>query len=312
MRSGWVPSLLAMANQPLPSEVVEAAATHGSEAHGAPFPPSSIGPPHSRAERIRITWAEHPELGLYITCRDCPESFGRYFVEVEREQPTPRLLALIAGHFGREHPEVSFTPDRVWHLAQQVPDRLATFMPMVPQLGASIICACCREGSDRVYVTTPPYGDGRRLRWLLSEHPKLRSRTLGFSSREQADHLEAWDRGLLRPDARAGRQALELARHKQGSRKPDIVKDALATILRERVNAGKGVTRVIEDLAAQSMSDPAGFACAIGMAIPTLARSRSEQTDAEFADQVRGWLDKEPTTSNTTLWRLWACVKRSE
>lgn len=283
----------------------------GEEAHGAPFPRSAIGQPRAQAERTQVTWAEDPELGLYITCRLCPEGFDRYFVEVERQQATPRLLALIADHFAHKHPDISFAPELVWHVAQRPAAPLATFMPMVPQLPASIICACCPEGMNHIYLTVPPYGDARRLHSLLSQHPELREQTLGFSSRDQADHLEAWDRRLLeRPDPRAGRRALERAREKTHTGQPDMLKDALARILLERVKAGEGITSVINDLAQKSLHAPTAFACTVGMAICELARSRGDESDLEFAARVTAWLLKPPTSSVTTLWRLWNKVKQ--
>ena len=202
---------------------------------------------------MRVTWGEDPELGLFIRCRGCPEGLDRYFIEVERERPTERLLARAGGHFAHDHPDVEFSPARIWHVAQRPVARLSTFMPMVPQLGASIICAHCPDGRNHVFLTPPPYGDARRLAWLLSEQPELHSQTRGFTSAERVAYLEARDRGLLpQREADEGRRALKRLRTESTPAEPPLLEQALKTILRERVAAGEPITPGIEALHSSS------------------------------------------------------------
>jgi hypothetical protein len=286
-----------------PAEVAATAAVHGAAVHGEPFPETVIGRPHSHSSLVRVTWDEDAELGLFIRCRDCREGFDRFFVEVEREQPTERLLALTATHFARAHPEVDFTPEAVWHTGNRVENRVATFMPMLPQLGASIICDCCPQGASRVFLTPPPCGDARRLAVLLSDHPELLERTLDFGSREQAEYLEAWDRRLLQQRDR--QRALERARAQARQPEHDPLKQALIAIMHERVAHGELITHVIKDLDRQSKEDPTGFACAVGMAISSLADFRGSATEAEFAQATSKLLGAVPTAAERTLWDLW-------
>jgi len=299
-----------MPRRPVPAEIAEAAAEH-ARTHGIDeFSERLLGRPGARSSTVTITWDADPQLGGFIRCRRCPDGFDHYLVAVEREEPTEHLIGLIVQHFAAQHPEVDFTPQAIWHDRNRPQEPLASFMPMVAQVGASIICAHCPEGMNHVFLTPPPYRDARRLHYLLSHHPELREQTRGFSSREQADYLEAWDRRLLQERERhAGRAALRQAKAKTKTADLTRTEQALASILRQRVNQGERITPVIEQLARQAKHDPLAFTCAIGEALPELAGRMQNATAREFAADVTSHLGERPTIHERRLWEIWAKAK---
>jgi hypothetical protein len=213
------------------------------------------------------------------------------------------------------HPDAVFSAAALWHDGNRPPQRLATFMPMTPELGGSIICQLCPQGMNRIFVTEAPYGDARRIRFLLSARPELREQTRGFDSREQAEYVEAFDRGLLQRQQRlAGRRALGRA---GAERRPvDPRQQALARLLLARAPDGTGITSVIEELERLSIEDPVGFAAELAAVTPGFTAPVGNVSRELVAAGVAGHLGygagSYPTTSKSELWKIWAGVRPYE
>jgi hypothetical protein len=290
-----------------PADVASAARAHVRARHNEELPDVEIGRPTARAKTVRLTWAEDEELGLYFDCRRCPDGFRRYYLEVERAQPTERLYVRAATHFAEQHPEQPLAPQALWHEGNRPEGPLASFLPMMPQLGAGIVCQLCPQGMNRIFLTTPPYGDARRLQHLLSEQPELYEKTRGFESRERAEYVDAWDRGeLQRRDRFAGRQALARAATEREPR--DARQEVLVALLLQRAPDGKGITRLIDELDWLALKDPVAFSCELATAIPGLAELAGNVARDDLARAVARHLGcgegKYPTTNASELWRL--------
>jgi len=300
-----------MPRRSVPDEISGAAAAHVQDRHGEELRPEEIGRPTARRSAITLTWAEDEELGLYFRCRRCLEGLDRYFIEVERQQPTERLARLAESHFQEQHGQ-PLPLEALWHEGNRPTQPLATFMPMVSQLGASIICHLCPQGMNRVFLTPAPHGDARRISALLSERPELYELTRGFSAKEQAEYVEAWDRGeLQKRDRLAGRRALAKATAER--KQLDAREQALSRLLLARAPDGKGIKGVVEELDSLSLEDPVEFACQLATAIPGFAelagKIAREQLAAALARHLGCSEGLYPRTSETELWELWVTVR---
>ena len=296
----------------IPEELLAAASAHVSVEHQLELVPEEIGRPTARKDSIRLTWAEDGELGLYFICRRCPDGFDRFYLEVEQQVPSERLWRRAATHYAEAHPDRPLAPEALWHEGNRPGKPLATFMPMTPELGASIICHLCPQGMNRLFLTSAPHGDARRTRYLLSARPELREQTRGFSSREQAEYVEAIDRGVLQQQNRlAGRRALGRA---AAERRPqDVREQALADLLLARAPEGRGIKQAIEGLDRLSIRDPAAFAGELATVIPGFAELvgnvAPEQLAAALASHLGCAEGTYPATSESELWKLWAAVR---
>jgi hypothetical protein len=300
-----------MPRRSVPDELSRAAVDHVRDRHQEELRPEEIGRPAARRSAITLTWAEDEQLGLYFRCRRCPQGLDRYFIEVERQQPTERLARLAESHFQEEHGQ-PLPSEALWHEGNRPSEPLATFMPMVAQLGASIICHLCPQGMNRVFLTPAPHGDARRIAALLSERPELYEQTRGFSQREQAEYVEAGDRGeLQKRDRLAGRRALGKAMTER--KQLDAREQALSRLLLARAPDGKGIKGVVEELNSLSLEDPVEFACQLATVIPGFAELVGNIAREQLATAVARHLGCSeglyPRTSETELWELWAAIR---
>jgi hypothetical protein len=187
----------------------------------------------------------------------------------------------------------------------------AIFIPMLVLIGAGIICRECPEGLNRVYLTPAPYGDARRIRYLLRVRQDLREETRGFSPLEQGEHVEAWDRGELQLRERlSGRRALARAARK---REDSALEQALGLLLLKRTQAGAGITTVITELHELSIASPIAFAAELATILPGFSELADSVAPDNLASAVAGSLglkdDNLPGANRTQLWRIWQGVR---
>jgi hypothetical protein len=302
-----------MPRRTIPSEAEASARAHFRADHEEELTARRIGKPTSRRASIDVTWDEDERLGSFILCRRCPEGYGRYFVEFDRLDPTERVMALLAAQFKRTH-RYELPREAVWHDANQVAEPLVTFIPMSVRFGAGFSCHVCPQGMNTVYLTPPPYGDARRIRYLLRKREDLRETTQAYTPREQAEYVEAWDRGLLQKrDRLAGRRALARA-HAQQTELDDR-QAALGELLLVRTPDGAGISAVVAELHALALQDPVAFSCQLAQAIPGFAQVAGELPEPDVAQAVACFLGYEegrvPTTNASELWEIWKRVRPS-
>lgn len=297
-----------MARRALPDDVRRAIGEHAHEVHGIEeVAEPEIGRRGSRRATVNFTWEKGDEFGPSFRCRHCQQGLDRYFVEVGREEPSERLLGLADAHFRLQHGR-SLDPAALWHAGNRCKERVATFMPMTPQVGAAILCARCPQGMNRIYLTEAPSGDARRIRALLRERPELREQTRGFETKEQAEYVEAWDRSLLQErDRLSGRRALRRAA--AAGREPALLDSALERLLLTKAPGGRGITQAIRELARLAREEPVQFTCEVGRELPALAEPARSVPPQEFALAVARFLGEAdgryPTVSERKLWELW-------
>jgi hypothetical protein len=299
------------ARQPPPQDILEAITRHLEQAHQiTTIDLGELGKPGSRSTRLRVEWHNGADwTDAWFRCKRCTPGFDRYLVDVDQDEPSSRMLPLIAAHLA-SHEITLATVDELGTRANPKPDQKAYYTP--PHAGgpASIICPTCRErGFNPIAITDPPYGDARRLALLRRRHATLLARISVWSSADQAAHLDALDQELLdRPAPAAARRALDGAH--QPVPRPNLKNDALVAWMAQREAAGERVHAIIQDIAEQSRSNPIGFACEIGEQLIRLGalRRHPKQTPKTLAQRVGRTLDlplgKLPTTSTRTLYRL--------
>jgi hypothetical protein len=192
-------------------------------------------------------------------------------------------------------------------------ERLATFMAMRPERGASVYCELCPTGMNRVRLTPQPYGDARRIALLLLQRPDLLERAEGGSSLEQSQLVEAWDRGLLKEaERRFARRALERAR-RGGGFEDNPLERALQEILARRVEGGEGISKVVEELAWLSKDHPIEFTCRVGRELSAFSDLAEQLPPLEFAGAVAWFLGFSegvyPRVGERKLWNIWGAVR---
>lgn len=100
--------------------------------------------------------------GLGGRASRCLGGFNRFLVEVDRDEPTHRILPLIDAHFARDdHPPFRGL-DNLGTRAH--PTRFGSPCYVSPHAedGASLGCRTCkRVGRNPVMLSQPPYGDAR-------------------------------------------------------------------------------------------------------------------------------------------------------
>lgn len=176
-----------------PGDILDAIAEHLADWHdGLGVDLAEVGKLRSRAPSIQVIWHDGVAwTDAWFLCRRCREGFRRYLVEVDRDQPTRRMLRLVAAHFavpghppfrGREDLGTRDRPHR---------DQLAFYVPPHAEAGASLICQTCkRVGRNPVGLTPPPYGDARRLRLVQRRRSDLTMRMLEWKSEGPGGHSQ--------------------------------------------------------------------------------------------------------------------------
>ncbi len=302
-----------MPRRAVPEHVLRAIGAHLLEAHGIEeLDPGEIGAPTARRNTITVTWQNDPEQGAFIRCRRCQPGRDRYYTEVDAPEPSPRLLALIRDHFAREYAIAELAAEAIYHQGNTTTEeRLATFMPATPHIGASIICKPC-EG--RIYFNLAYYGDARWTALTLSHNPELWTETRGLSPAEQAEYVEAWGRGELQKAAhKRAHRALSQARAQRQTRERDPLEAALQRHMLEQTGAGRGITEVANELLRLSTAEPVEFTILVGRQIPVLAELEELKPPEAFARDVVEFLrlpkGSWPSIKKRKLWDLWNEVK---
>ena len=270
------------------------------------------------------TDADHPggvpaSVGGWFRCGRCTDQRGegwdRYCAWIGWPEPFPAQLAMIRGHYQTVHPATAFDLARVatqWR-AVAPGERLAVFVPVGVEAPAMILCDACRPANTdgprlagRVFVGHPAYGDARRLAWYRSFRHADPSELVGRSPLEQAEVLEARDRGLLLTDLRPGRVRAALARARQpGVKRERRLELALADLLRQGADRGESPTRLVQQIA--GLSTP-NLETRLGRVIPHLAAQEKQLGPAGFRRAVRGYLgdpDAHPHVAQRWLWTIW-------
>jgi hypothetical protein len=278
---------------------VDAAAAHVHVVHGIEqFDPGQIGVPSSRSARTVVTWNRNgPAGGTWFNCRLCPLGFNRLTAEIEASEPTPRIAELIRLHLATH---------------ADGPANGYAYLPLTAAHGAAICCAACKAaGRNRVYLTDPPIGDARRLRYLLRTRQGLRSLVAGMSPLEQSLYIEAYDRRTAgRHDLGVPRPALRRANRVARAPRAGCLDETLLRMLLAEPVCDRGITSVICELDALAVEDPESFCCRLAQHVPelaplseTLSRERFIERIAEHFDYPQGRL---PVARETGLWRVWS------
>ena len=294
----------------MPGDIRDAIGAHLLAAHAIPvLDLAEVGKTGSRSKTLLVVWHDGDEwTDAWFDCRRCPAGFDRYLVDVDRDQPTHRILPLIAAHFDCAHPPFRGVEDLGTRL-QPRSDQLALYVPPHAEAGASLLCQTCKPvGRNPIMLTTPPFGDARRLYVVKRRHPELGMRMLAWSSTNQAAYLRALDEGRLDPTPADARNAL---RPPQAlATDLPILHQALLALLIARTTGGVGIDAVITELDVLSREDPTAFACQVAEGLVELGLITDHPGRAhDLAEHVRLTLGlpvgQYPKTSKPTLYRLW-------
>ncbi len=299
-------------------------ADHLRRTHHIPtLDPGEIGMRTSRRRQCLLRWHE-PEaadgtLGVWYRCERCRQTYGegwdRYYAAVHWPWPLPHHQDAISGHYRQSHPARHFDADRISSPGSPRSDWQATFVPLTPTAPAGFLCAACRSAEEprlahRIPIGTDAYGDARRLRALRATRLDLQADLAGRTSLQQAELLEARDRGLLLTDLHPKTIRTALASTRVGGRAQettDYLEAAMITILRQARDRGDQPTPLIKGLVRLAEKRPAVFTITVGRAIPQLAAQEQRQSPMEFRRSVRTLLgtDAPPTIRERRLWDIW-------
>jgi hypothetical protein len=310
---------MARPKTPVPHDILDAVAEHLAARHpGIKLDLDEIGK-GSRSTALRVVWHDGPGwTEAWFVCRRCPAGFDRYLVDVDRDQPTHRILPLVEAHFADDdHPAFRGLKD-LGTRAHPRQDQLALYVPPRAEDGASLLCQTCKQmGRNPVMLTQLPYGDARRLRLVQRRRTDLGLRMHDWCSQDKADTLNALDQDLItHPDLDDARAALARARTPVPRRGRTRLNDALTLLLDRRTDQGEPIDAVITELALLSETNPVDFACQVGEALISLGVLADEKMHPrDFADQVRRALElpegRHPTTSRRTLYRRWRALREA-
>jgi len=282
--------------------------------------PGEIGMRTSSRRRCLLRWHDDPTdpLGAWFGCERCRlrhgEGWERYYAAVYWPWPLHHHLDAIAAHYHQHHPKLRLDPGRVASPGNAHAEWQASFLPLTPWAPAGFLCAACRPGEEprlaaRILIGTDAYGDARRLRALRAARTDLHRDVVGRAPLQQAELLEARDRGLiltsLHPNAI--HTALANARNPTPDNYADHLERALIATLRDARDRGEQPTAVIRHLAHLAKDRPRLFTTTVGRAIPQLAAQEARQSPAEFRRSVRTLLGTEtdPTIGERRLWDIW-------
>src|SRR5439155_9235514 len=197
--------------------------------------------------------AEAPDVCRARYKRSCSRSRGA-------EAPSRRITEPIRGHFRRAHDEKRLAEKAIYHARNQVENPAAIFMPMLASRGAGILCKFSAPEGQPVFVTDPPHGDARRLRYLLQSR-NLWSEVATLPPRKQAEYLESIDRDLPQQRRQAeAREELRRFRRGEPASRRDAFARALQLLLLASVDAGEQITPLIGRLERYSKQRPAQLA----------------------------------------------------
>ena len=300
---------MGVARRALPTDVLPAVGLHLEAAHGIAEPRrDEIGGWTSRRDAVMVIWKPGGAEGPIFRCRRCPEGLDRYLVDVYATVPTERALPRIREHFRETHRIRELPLGDIAYEGNTGPGKKATWLSATPDHGSGIVCHLCPDGQNRLFLTHAPHGDARRIHRLLEIHPELWNETRGLSTKQQAEYIEARDRGLLqRRGHRDASEALNSAATPRSDAEP--LNGALRRILSARVQAGEKITHVIESLAELAAESPVDFSYAVGRELPGLAELAQHTPPELYAEVIARFLllpeGSYPSVSKRRLWTLW-------
>lgn len=300
-----------MARGRLPRDIWEAIEAHVRDHHGRALTPEMVGASTARRSAAIATWdpGSGDEGGASFLCRECPDGFNRFYVEVDTAAASPRLLARMKEHFATEH-GVEIDAGAIYHEGNKKEGTRATFIGASPARGAEMICRDCPPGRDLVVLADPPRGDARRIRHLLRTEPTLRSRARRGYTKELAEYVVAWDRGLLLDrELEEGARALRQAKPRKHGDQWLLRQRALVAAVYARQQTGETATEALTELGAMAEREPVAFLCALGEGLSALADAADEMPPSKFAAAVATYLGLKataPLLSERTLQRYWS------
>jgi hypothetical protein len=315
-----------MARRDPPRYVQHSMADHLRRAHHiAKLDLTQVGMRTARRGGSIVRWhpgADDP-LGASYRCQHCRDTHGegwdRYYAAVYWPYPLPHHQTAIHAHYQHYHPRTRFDPQRINTPGHAVADWLATLIPLTPHAPAAFLCAACRPANaddgpalaPRTYFGTDAYGDARRLQWLRATRSDLHPDLAGRSPLQQAELLEARDRGLVLRDLNPKTIHAAVTRARTSTpqaAKRDYLEEAMITLLGEARDRGEKPTPVIHRLATLARERSDLFTTLVGQAIPTLAAQKPVMTPNQFRQCVRAHLNTptNPTISERRLWHIWA------
>jgi hypothetical protein len=297
---------------PPPNDIMDAINSHWAAHSLEQIDLALVGKPGSRSTRLELVWHDGSEWQeAWFRCNRCHPGFDHYLVEVERPEPSHRILPLIQAHLATHQVELDGA-EELGTTQRPNPTQKAFYYPPHARGGASLTCPTCKQrGFNPVVITDPPYGDARRLNHVRRKHPALALKLSNWPSSEQAAYLDALDQGLLdRPDPVAAKQALRNSHRPAPRTRRSLKNEALVAWMDEREATGESPARFIEDIADQSDTNPIGFAGELGLQLIRLGviQRTPNETPKDLAERVRRVLSlpigKLPTVSGRSLYRL--------
>jgi hypothetical protein len=185
------------------------------------------------------------------------------------------------------------------------PAQKAIWNPGQVWTAASFGCTLCPPGTLIPQSPGVHFGDANRNAIVLSENPQLQTAIFHLPPEEQAEYLEAFDRGLLDETyAAETRRQLERARRAKAARRPSEQRVALTRIMNERTVAGDHISSVIHWLAGLSRDNPEHFTFIIGQGLGIVSMEDDVSKGAQRTEEFLG-VSSWPSAAESTLWNYW-------
>ncbi|MHB8642841.1 MAG: hypothetical protein ACYDA3_08150 [Gaiellaceae bacterium] len=255
----------------------------------------------------------------WFRCLFCQPGFDRYRADLYVLRPPAWALARIREHFAAEHgiPELP----RGWIFTQGGDRSRARcdWQPATEYSGASFYCYLCPEAHPNAHrnyhLEDAPYGDARRLREVMHQHPELWSQTRGIGSAKQADEVELVDRGLqAAARGKSVKRVLAEARGEEHQQPLTPIILAWRGLLLEEVRTGSTPKEAIASLMELQRGDPVGFRCRIGEHMPDMkpllnaGLHGGPEAFAKLVVSVHGF----PERRERAIWSFWSGIAKPE
>jgi hypothetical protein len=264
-----------------------------------------------RKEVIVLVTAETRASSAWFRCLACPEGFQRYRCDVGASptDPPARHVRAIQRHFRILHGYARFPKERI-HGCSNLP-ALATYGPTTPMAGAHLLCALCPQGSNRIDIEDPPYGDARSFAQLVGLYPHLRRELTGLDPPARADRLEAHHRSVVtsRATQTAVDRAARRARHGRKPTRTNQTQVGIQALLIAEVRDGANIASLIAELELLAREHPVAYARYIAHHVPEMSRVLHNSPEW-IADYLITFCGK-PARSARQLWATWQCIPES-
>lgn len=303
-----------MARTTMPSDVLSAICAHFASAHPSTRP--KIGKRGARRTAVNVHW--HPEVPDEVeasyTCLLCENGWNRFYISWTPAGTTVHTLRKIRRHFA-EHHGIEALPLEFIASGDYMPKvEKAAWFPAAGHNNSGFFCRVC-PGGAKMFVGKPLYGDGRRHAYLRFQFPGLENQLVGLTRLEQAQFLEACERGLITSAAAADTRRLLRAAKREGgiraerSQQDEEIRAATSEMLLDLVRSGRfRQTAAIERLALLGKTDPEKFTVRVGSYIPRLRNS----SDEEILTFLRKSNGEYPSYSKRTLWNIWSEIPEAD